>query len=149
MELNETVSLQVKRSGVVLLPRIIDDRDGCICIAETGKNIDFEIRRVYYITSICDPDSKRGMHAHKSLRQIIFCISGSFILTLNDGDRKQDIVMWQNQLGIRLEPGLWHNMHHFSNGCVILVLANDYFCEEDYVRNYETFLELHRKGYWS
>lgn len=138
------ISLQkiiVKNSGYVELPRIVDDRDGVLCVAEAEKNVPFPIKRVYYITHLENDKSIRGKHAHKELSQVIFCISGSFVLSLDDGTEKQDILMWRDNTGVILGPGLWHTMHSFSNGCVLLVLASDYFDESDYIRDYQTFLE--------
>lgn len=132
----------VKNSGRVLLKRFVDDRDGVLCIMNSMKEIPFEIKRVYFINNLDSSDSIRGKHAHRELRQVIFCINGSFTLTLDDGTIQQDILMKQENMGIMLEPMLWHTMHDFSSGCVLLVAASDYFDESDYIRNYDEFLSL-------
>lgn len=133
--------LRVNNSGIIVLKRIIDERDGVLCIMEEMRDIPFPIKRVYYITNLENASSIRGKHAHKELSQAIFCISGSFVLSLDDGHTKQDIHMWRDNLGVILGPRLWHTMHSFSNGCVLLVLASDYYDENDYIRNYDEFLD--------
>jgi hypothetical protein len=132
----------VKNSGYLFLKRIEDNRDGVLCIAEALRDLPFEIKRFYFITNLENALSVRGKHAHRNLLQAIFCVSGSFILTLDDGTLQQDIVMAQNHVGVLLGPRLWHTMHSFSSGCVLLVAASDYYEESDYIRDYGDFLEF-------
>ena len=139
-------NLQVKHSGLVSLPRIIDERDGVLCIMNSLQEIPFEIKRMYYINNLDSKSSLRGKHAHRTLRQVIFCINGCFTLTLDDGEKQQDILMREDNIGIILDPMLWHTMHDFSTGCVLLVAASDYYDETDYIRNYDEFICLAREG---
>lgn len=143
--MNEFEKIRVANSGYVDLKRVVDDRDGCLCIMNGQKDIPFEIKRVYYINSLDAASSIRGEHAHHNLRQVIFCISGSFVLSLDDGSNKQDILMWRDNTGVILDPMLWHTMHSFSIGCVIMVVASDYYDEEDYIRDYDEFIKLIRE----
>jgi dTDP-4-dehydrorhamnose 3,5-epimerase-like enzyme len=138
-------AIAVNNSGYVNLKRVEDDRDGCLCIINGQKDIPFEIKRVYYINSLDIASSIRGKHAHRKLRQVIFCISGSFVLSLDDGSKKQDILMWRDNIGVILDPMLWHTMHSFSIGCIIMVVASDYYDESDYIRNYNEFIKLIRE----
>ena len=131
--------IQVDFSGYVELQRIYDGRDGHLCVMEAERQVPFAVKRVYYINGLENCVSVRGKHAHKSLRQVIFCIHGSFILTLDDGVRTQSIHMYRDNVGVILDPGLWHTMHAFSSGCVLLVVASDYYDEADYIRDYDTF----------
>lgn len=130
----------VKNSGYIELPRVVDERDGVLSIMEGNKDIPFAIKRVYYINHLENLQSVRGKHAHKALQQVIFCINGSFVLSLDDGQSKQDILMWRDNVGVILGTGLWHEMHSFSSGCILLVVASDYYNEADYIRNYDEFL---------
>ena len=139
-------NLSVRNSCFVTLPRIIDDRDGVLCIMNSLQEIPFDIKRMYYINNLDPRSSLRGKHAHRKLRQVIFCINGSFTLTLDDGEKQQDIFMREDNVGVILEPMLWHTMHDFSSGCVLLVAASDYYDEADYIRNYNEFIQLVRGG---
>lgn len=142
----DQVGLKVRHSGRIELKRIVDERDGALSIIEGRRDLPFDIRRVYYINQLENGSSIRGKHAHRQLQQAIFCINGSFILSLDDGVAKQDILMWRDHIGIYIGPGLWHTMHSFSSGCVLLVAASDYYEEADYIRNYEAFLEFVRQS---
>jgi hypothetical protein len=135
--LSELPILQVRNSGWLQLEKIDDGDDGNLCILEELRNVPFAIKRVYFINRLANCLSVRGKHAHRELRQAIFSISGSFVLTLDDGEHEQDVLMYRDDVGILLEPGLWHVMHSFSSGCVVLVAASHYFAEEDYIRDYE------------
>ena len=35
---------------------------------------------------------------------------------------------------------VWHEMHGFSDDCVLLVLASEHYDESDYIRDYQDFL---------
>ncbi len=131
--------IKVKNSGIIKLQLFNDFPDGNLAIAEAKKSVPFEIKRVYYINSLFNKKAVRGHHAHKKLDQIIFCINGSFTLNLDDGRTKQKILLDNPGLGVRLGPLLWHTMEKFSSDCVILVLANDYYKESDYLRDYNEF----------
>lgn len=132
--------IEVKNSGYVKLKLIRDERDGNLVILESLKDIPFEVKRLYYITNLENTVSVRGKHAHRQLEQVIFCIQGSFTLGLDDGTSKQKILMNQVNVGIRLGKMLWHTMEDFSNGCVLLVVASDYYNESDYIRDYDEFI---------
>jgi hypothetical protein len=135
----KATEIAVKNSGLITLPQINDGRDGVLNIMEVGNQISFEIKRVYYINHLENCVSVRGKHAHKELEQVIFCVNGSFILTLDDGEMQQDILMNKSNEGVVLGIDLWHTMHDFSSGCVMLVVASDLYNEVDYIRDYEEF----------
>ncbi len=141
--MNEIV---VRNSGYIPIKRVVDARDGVLCIGEALREIPFEIKRFYFVTHLENAHSVRGKHAHRALWQAIFCVSGSFVLGLDDGTKRQELPMWQNHLGVLLGPGLWHTMHSFSSGCVFLTVASEYYDEADYIRDYDAFLAFVRGG---
>lgn len=140
--MNRNLTLRVRHSGLIPLKFFKDLPDGNLFIAEAGRQVPFEIKRVYFINTLANPKAVRGKHAHRTLEQAIFCLSGSFTLHLDDGRTKQRILLNDPACGIRLGPMLWHTMSSFSYDCVILVLASDCFDESDYVRDYEEFCRL-------
>ena len=116
----------------------IDDRpDGWLTVADRSS-IPFAIGRVYYITRL-KHDALRGMHAHRTLEQAIFCINGAFDLDLDDGKHTTSIRLDRPDRGIFMGPGVWHEMRGFTADCVILVLASAPYEEADYLREYEQF----------
>ena len=131
--------IQVKRSGYVELKKIDDGHDGNLIVLEELKDVPFDVKRLYYINNLENCVSVRGHHAHRTLQQVIFCVSGGFTLGLDDGETKQALRLYRDNVGVILGPGLWHTMHSFSTGCVLLVVASDYFDEADYIRDYDEF----------
>ncbi|MEQ1349324.1 WxcM-like domain-containing protein [Acinetobacter junii] len=125
------------------LPNLGDDR-GSLVVAEACKNIPFKVNRIYYIFD-SKPDIPRGFHAHKELHQVAFCIKGKCRMLMDNGAEKQEVWLNQANKGLIIPPLVWHEMHDFSEDCVLLVLASEHFTESDYIRDYQEFLkEVHK-----
>ncbi len=139
------MKIKVKNSGIVKLTVRKDRRRGDLFVAESMKNIPFPIKRVYSVNNLKDSSVVRGQHAHKKTKQVIFCANGSFKLSLDDGKRKQEILLDTHAFGIILGPRLWHAMSGFSKDCVIVVFASEHYNEKDYIRSYEDFLKIVKK----
>lgn len=117
----------------------IHNRAGNITIVEGQKNVPFDIKRVYYLYDI-PSGVERGGHAHKELRQLIVAASGSFNVLLNDGQNKKVATLNRPDIGLYIVPGIWRELLEFSSGAVCLVLASRLFDENDYIRDYNDFL---------
>lgn len=117
-----------------------DDR-GSLVALEENNNVPFEIKRLYYIFNT-KQGVARGFHAHKQLKQLAVCVSGSCRIILDNGKQKEEIVLDNPETGLIIEDLIWHEMHDFSADCVLLVLANDFYDEADYIRNYDEFLNV-------
>jgi WxcM-like, C-terminal len=113
---------------------------GNITVVENGKNIPFNLKRCYYLYDIPGGEF-RGGHAHKELTQLIIAASGSFVVTLDDGEVKQTFNLNRPYQGLLVVPGIWRELVDFSSGSVCLVLASHLYEEEDYIRNYNEFIE--------
>lgn len=129
---------------VIDLPRISDPR-GNLTFVESGRHIPFDIRRVYYLYDV-PGGSERGGHAHKALSQLIIAISGSFDIHLDDSFEKQSVHMNRSYQGLLLCPMIWREIDNFSSGAVCMVLASDYYDEQDYYRDYENFVDGAKKS---
>lgn len=124
--------------------RIIDirkysDTRGYLSVIEEGEDIPFEIKRIYYLYMV--PEAARGSHAHKQLQQLMVATSGSVHVTLDDGVNKRTFVLDKPWKGLLVVPGLWRDLDNFAGGTVCMVLASEHYAEEDYIRNYDEFLE--------
>lgn len=82
----------------------------------------------------------RGKHAHKSLEQILVCIHGSCKVLLNDGKERKVVPLEKPYEGLYVANNIWREMYDFSEDAVLMVLASDFYNEEDYIRDYDTFL---------
>lgn len=117
-----------------------DDR-GQLVALEEFRDIPFQIKRVYYMYETGD-GVRRGFHAHKSLEQILVCIHGSCKVLLDNGHEKKIVPLEKPYEGLYISNDMWREMYDFSPDAVLLVLASDYYNEEDYIRNYDEFLKL-------
>lgn len=120
------------------LPNLGDDR-GSLMVLESNKNVPFKVKRIYYILD-AKPDVPRGFHAHKELMQLAFCIKGSCNMIMDNGIEKQQVRIDKSNIGLMIPPMVWHEMHDFSEDCVMLVLASAQYDEADYIRNYDEFM---------
>lgn len=117
------------------------DERGQLVALEAYKDIPFEIKRVYYMYDTGE-GVRRGFHAHKSLEQILICIHGSCKIHLDNGFEKKEIFLEKPYEGLYISNAMWREMYDFSTDAVLMVLASDYYNEDDYIRNYDDFLDM-------
>ena len=120
------------------------DERGMLVALEEFKDIPFEIKRVYFMYET-KSDIHRGFHAHKNLEQILICIHGSCKVRLDNGLEKKVVSLEKPYEGLYISNDMWRQMYDFSEDAVLLVLASDFYHEEDYIRDYDEFIEFSRK----
>jgi hypothetical protein len=123
---------------LIQLPKI-HNRAGNITPIQGLIEIDFEIKRVYYLYDIPGGES-RGAHAHYGLYQLLVAASGSFEVELDDGRNTKIIPLNRPYNGLLIKPGIWRNIVNFSSGSICLVLASEEYDVKDYIRDYNDFL---------
>jgi len=121
------------------LPKIVDPR-GNLTVAEGLKNVPFDIKRVYWLYDIPAGEG-RGGHAHKQIKQLLIAVSGSFHVTLDNGKEKQTYLLNHPYQALLIDIGIWRTLDDFSSGAVCVVLASDWYEEEDYIYDYNDFLK--------
>lgn len=117
------------------------DSRGSLVAIEDHKNVPFDIKRVYYVYGTKEGVS-RGFHAHRELRQMVIPLSGSCDFLLDDGETVVTVALKDPTVGLMVEKMVWHEMHNFSNDCILLVLASAHYDEADYIRDYDEFKKL-------
>lgn len=117
-----------------------DDRGQLVALEEL-KDIPFKIKRVYYMYDT-GVGVRRGFHAHKSLEQILICIHGSCKILMDNGEEKKIVPLEKPYEGLYISNNIWREMFDFSPDAVLMVLASDYYKEEDYIRDYDEFLKF-------
>ena len=127
---------------IINLPKIGDSR-GNLTFIEANRHIPFEFKRVYYLYDVPGGES-RGGHAHKTLQQFIIAASGSFDVVLDDGYNKKVFSLNRSYYGVYLPSMIWRELENFSSGSVCLVLASDFYDQNDYIRDYSEFKKLVR-----
>jgi len=129
-------------SRIIDLPVVSDPR-GDLTFIEGGHHVPFDIARVYYLYNV-PVEAERGGHAHLELQQVIFALSGSFRVKLDDGTDKADIWLNNPRKGLLIDRLVWREMDCFSQGAVCMVLASTPYQEADYLRDYGDFKKAAR-----
>ncbi|MFV5702404.1 sugar 3,4-ketoisomerase [Flavobacterium sp. XS2P12] len=119
----------------------IGDRNGHITSINNNVEIPFSVKRVFYLYDIPGGES-RGAHAHKECHQFLVATSGSFEVLLDDGLTKRQVLLNRPDLGLHIPPGIWASEINFSSGSICLVLASQEYDENDYLREYQNFIEF-------
>lgn len=119
-------------------------RQGNISVVENNKDVPFDVKRVYYLYDVPGGES-RGAHAHKDLFQLIVAVSGSFSVTLDDGEVKRSFLLNRPYQGLLVVPGIWRTLDDFSSGSVCMVLASEKYDPDDYIYDYNDFLMYKEK----
>lgn len=122
---------------LISLPSHGDERGSLISL-ESLASVPFEIKRVYYLFGT-KRDVIRGFHAHKNLKQLAICVSGSCRFELDNGITRESVLLNSPDQGLLVEDMTWREMHDFSEDCVLLVLASELYDESDYIRDYNEF----------
>lgn len=125
--------------NLIDFPTLGDER-GSLVALENSNNVPFDIKRVYYIYGTAQGVA-RGFHAHKALQQLAICIKGCCRFVMDDGVNKEEIILSSPLKGLFINSMQWHEMYDFSADCILLVLASEVYDENDYIRNYESFIE--------
>ena len=113
---------------------------GNLTEVENGKIAGFDTERVFFIYDI-PGGASRGGHAHKTLRELIIAASGSFDVYINDGTSERTFHLNRPSQALLLSAGVWEELRNFSSGAVALVLASEHYAPEDYIRNFDEFIE--------
>ena len=117
-----------------------DDR-GMLVALEGLKDIPFEVKRVYYMYDT-GKDVHRGFHAHKNLEQVLVCIHGTCKVKIDNGEESKIVSLEKPYEGLYISNDMWREMYDFSEDAVLMVLASEYYDEEDYIRDYSEFLSF-------
>ncbi|WP_027858099.1 sugar 3,4-ketoisomerase [Marinobacterium jannaschii] len=118
----------------------LGDSRGSLVVIEGNETVSFDIKRVYYIYGT-HAGVSRGFHAHKELKQVAVCIAGKCNMLLDNGAEKSKVLLDSPTKGVLIDDMIWHEMHDFSDDCVLLVLASEHYDESDYIREYDQFRE--------
>ena len=116
------------------------DKEGNLTFIYENVHVPFPINRVFYSYDIPGGED-RGAHAHKNCHQFLIAASGSFEVALDDGTNKRTVVLNRPFWGLHVPPGIWASEQGFSSGSICLVLASEGYSEDDYIRNYDDYLE--------
>ncbi len=135
----DIVHPSVEDCEVLTVPKV-EDRRGSLSFVEHGSALPFDVVRVFHIYDI--PGGKsRGQHAHRECHQFLIAASGSFRVQMDDTRQTKTVELRRPDYGLHLPPGIWAGEKNFSSGAVCLVLTSHPYEEEDYIRNYKSYVK--------
>ena len=115
----------------------VHDTRGNLSVIQ-GNSIPFDMKRVYYLYDI-PSGGRRGGHSHKDQQEFLVALSGSFDVILTDGNEQKTVTLNKPNVGLLIVNGIWRELENFSSGSVCLVLASNFFEEEDYIRDFDKY----------
>ncbi len=125
--------------------KTVADMRGSLSVGEFGRDIPFEVKRYFLVYDVPSVEI-RGEHAHLSCEQFLIAVKGSVHVVADDGRNREQFVLDKPGAGLYLPPLTWGIQYRYSPDAVLLVLASQHYDNQDYVRDYERFLELARAG---
>lgn len=129
-----------KELGRLITLHTISDPRGNLTVAEENKDLPFDLKRAYWIFDV-PQGGNRGGHAHKRLRQVLVAINGSFTVNLDNGKEKKKYQLNNPEEGLLIDTEIWRTLDDFSSGAICLVLASELYNPDDYLYDYDEFLE--------
>ncbi len=139
----KVVECEIEGIRIYRLP-IFSDLRGSLSVAQYGQYLPFLPKRYFLVFGVASREI-RGEHAHRTLDQFLVCVNGSCSLVVDDGEKSQEILLDRPNIGVFLPHMIWGIQYKYSKDAVLLVLASDIYNADDYIRDYETFLQLKRE----
>jgi dTDP-4-dehydrorhamnose 3,5-epimerase-like enzyme len=133
------ISNTISDCSIIDLSKIYNEA-GNITVVENNSDFPFNVKRVFYSYDIPGGED-RGGHAHNECNQFLIAASGSFQVHLDDGKSKKTIFLNQPSIGLHIPPGIWASEVNFSSGSICMVLASHLYEEDDYIRDYNKYIE--------
>lgn len=125
---------------LVHFPKIGSAAEGYLAVAEVGKHCPFPILRTYWVYG-CPEQMQRGGHAHHTMHQLLICLSGTIEVILDNGREKKSFLLNNPTVGLHQKPLVWGDLIYQKNS-VLVVLASTLYFAEDYIRDYQEFLQI-------
>ena len=129
---------------IIKLPKFLDAR-GNLSFAENNQQIPFEIKRTYWIYDVPGGED-RGGHAFKENQEVVIALSGAFDVVVDDGINRKTFSLNRSYYGLYIPAGLWRTMDNFSTNSFALEFGSVAYSAEDYIREYDEFIELKKNG---
>lgn len=123
------------------IPQVSDSR-GSLTYLNNLKEIPFEIKRVFYVSSV-PKNQTRGAHAHKKLQEVLIALTGSFDVEIANKDNCDVVTLNSNNIGLFLPPSSWRVVKNYSPGAICLSLCSEEFDDSDYLHTWQDFIKYY------
>lgn len=125
---------------ILNFPDLGDER-GNLVVVEGGSAIPFDIKRIFYIYG-SDSEVVRGIHANLKSEFVMINVSGTSKVLIDNGRERRIIALDRPRMGLYLKSMVWKEMYDFSPDSVLLVLSNEHYDPDEYIRSYDDYLKM-------
>ncbi len=122
----------------------ISASSGSLAFLESHNDVPFAIERVFYIYNI-KSNQTRGNHAHIDCDQFLICLNGTIEVTCDDGEQKNYFILDKPTSGLYIPSTIWSRQKYIVDNSILMVLTDRKYEENDYIRDYEEFLDFRKK----
>ena len=136
--------MTIDECKIIELPKFLDER-GNLSFVENFAQIPFEIKRTYWLYDV-PGGVARGGHAEMRNKELIIALSGAFEIVVDDGCRQKSFVLNRSYYGLYIPNGLWREIREFSTNAVALEFGSIPYDKDDYIRDYDSFLNFSKSG---
>ncbi len=119
----------------------VEDMRGSLVFGEALRDVPFEVKRYFLVYGV-ENERIRGEHAHRRLHQFLICVAGRCNVVTDDGENRHEIVLDSPSKGLHIPPMVWATQYKFTRDAVLLVLASEYYDAQEYIRDYDEYLDL-------
>lgn len=117
------------------------DLRGDLMVIDLERQIPFPVRRAFFVNKV-PSHHVRGEHGHKECHQMLVCLQGSIMVSADNGAERSQWLLNHPGIGLHIHPMVWAAQYRYSQDAVLGVFASHPYDPDDYIRDYETFLDL-------
>ena len=132
-----------KKWGLIGFTLASDSRGDLVAI-EFEKQLPFRPNR-FFTTFNVPNKALRGEHAHVNCEQVLVAIAGKIRVLLNDGSHSQEFILDDPNIGLYIPKLVWGTQESLEPSSVLGVFASHNYEESDYIRNFDSFINLVKK----
>ncbi len=120
-----------------------EDIRGRLAAGEVDAELPFVPKRVFMVYDVPSIEV-RGEHAHRTLEQLLVCVHGALSVVVDDGERRIEHRLDDPTKALYIPPRVWGIQYAYSRDAVLMVLASDPYDADEYIRDYDEFIEIVR-----
>ena len=84
---------------------------------------------------------------HKALQQVLVVLNGAISIMLDDGRRCETFkITAESNARLKISKPAWREITALHDNTIIAVLADETYHEDDYLRNYDDFIDYTRES---
>lgn len=114
------------------------DERGVLTVVEIKDYVDWEVKRVYYLTDVTKP---RGGHAVRFEKKMYICQKGTVKARLHDGEKWNEFELHGPDEAILMSAMCFRDFYDFSADAVLLAISSVNYVTEDYIYELDQFIK--------